>query len=122
MRNIFTPGARIVNVSSHLGHLSLINGEAKKSQHLRELFADQNLPEKTLDSMMTDFMRLAKQGEEGRAANLQTVMLIFKIRASFPTWKVLEWVRTRVHFKVIITAIPARVSCSRSWLIKWKVG
>lgn len=62
MRNIFTPGARIVNVSSHLGHLSLINGEAKKSQHLRELFADQNLPEKTLDSMMTDFMRLAKQG------------------------------------------------------------
>ena len=48
MMDIFTPGARIVNVSSHLGHLSLINGEAKKSQILREMLADPNISEKTL--------------------------------------------------------------------------
>lgn len=62
MRNIFTPGARVVNTSSHLGHLSLINGEAKKSLHLREQMADPNIPEKSLDTLMTQFMNLAKQG------------------------------------------------------------
>ena len=62
MRNIFTPGARVVNTSSHLGHLSLINGEAKKSLHLREQLADPNIPEKSLDTLMTQFMNLAKQG------------------------------------------------------------
>merc|ERR1712096_336095 len=29
LQDIFTPGARLVNMSSHLGHLSMINGEAK---------------------------------------------------------------------------------------------
>ena len=48
MMDIFTPGARIVNVSSHLGHLSLINGEAKKSEILREMLADPAITEKTL--------------------------------------------------------------------------
>ena len=48
MMDIFTPGARVVNTSSHLGHLSLINGEAKKSQILREMLADPNITEKTL--------------------------------------------------------------------------
>ena len=48
MRDILTPGARLVNTSSHLGHLSLINGEAKKSMHLREVLADPNIEEKKL--------------------------------------------------------------------------
>ena len=48
MMDIFTPGARVVNTSSHLGHLSLINGEAKKSQILREMLADPNITEKSL--------------------------------------------------------------------------
>ena len=48
MRDILTPGARLVNTSSHLGHLSLINGEAKKSLHLREVLADPNIAEKKL--------------------------------------------------------------------------
>ena len=48
MMDIFTPGARLVNTSSHLGHLSLINGEAKKSQLLREMLADPSITEKTL--------------------------------------------------------------------------
>ena len=48
MRDILTPGARLVNTSSHLGHLSLINGEAKKSLHLREVLADPDIAEKKL--------------------------------------------------------------------------
>ena len=48
MRDILTPGARLVNTSSHLGHLSLINGEAKNSMHLREVLADPNIEEKKL--------------------------------------------------------------------------
>jgi len=62
LRDIFTPGARIVNMSSHLGHLSLINGEVKQSQTLRELFADPNLSEKNLDSMMSEFVSAANAG------------------------------------------------------------
>jgi len=62
MMDIFTPGARVVNTSSHLGHLSLINGEAKKSQILREMLADPNISEKTLDGLMTQFQSLAKTG------------------------------------------------------------
>ena len=51
MRDILTPGARLVNTSSHFGHLSLINGEAKKSMHLREVLADPNIKEKQLGVM-----------------------------------------------------------------------
>lgn len=60
---------------------------------------------------------LSKQREQWRAADLTALMLLFKIRASFPTWKVLEWIQTRVHFKVITTAIPAHVSSSQGRLI-----
>ena len=49
-------------MSSHLGHLSLINGEVKQSQTLRELFADPNLSEKKLDSMMREFVTAANAG------------------------------------------------------------
>ena len=62
LQNIFTPGARVVNMSSHLGHLSMINGEAKQSLHLREMLADTDLSEKSLDSMMKQYETLASQG------------------------------------------------------------
>jgi len=62
MRDILTPGARLVNTSSHLGHLSLINGEAKKSLHLREMFASKEITEKMLDGLMTEFQEVAKKG------------------------------------------------------------
>jgi len=62
LQDIFTPGARLVNMSSHLGHLSMINGEAKHSLHLREMLADPELTEKTLDEMMKKFETLAGQG------------------------------------------------------------
>merc|ERR1712130_426252 len=62
MREILIPGARIVNTSSHLGHLSLINGEAKKSLHLREQLADPNIEENKLDKLMEDFQSFARSG------------------------------------------------------------
>ena len=55
MRGILTPGARLVNTSSHLGHLSLINGEAKKSMHLREALADPNIEEKKLGVKQNEY-------------------------------------------------------------------
>ena len=82
LRDIFTPGARIVNMSSHLGHLSLINGEVKQSQALRELFADPNLSEKKLDSMMREFVTAANAGgwvEAGWPNCAYTVSKVLKV-------------------------------------------
>jgi len=62
LKNIFTPGARLVNMSSHLGHLSMINGEAKQSLNLREMLADPQLTEASLDVLVNDFERLAAEG------------------------------------------------------------
>jgi len=62
LQDIFTPGARVVNMSSHLGHLSMINGEAKKALILRETLADPDLPEKTLDGLMKNFTLMAGKG------------------------------------------------------------
>eukprot|EP00092_Neocalanus_flemingeri_P038019 GFUD01041388.1.p1 GENE.GFUD01041388.1~~GFUD01041388.1.p1 ORF type:complete len:304 (-),score=65.76 GFUD01041388.1:95-1006(-) len=62
LQDIFTPAARLVNMSSHLGHLSLINGEAKQSLHLREMLASPDLSEKDLDGMMKEFETLAGKG------------------------------------------------------------
>ena len=52
VRGVLTPGARLVNVSSHLGHLSLINGEAKAAMHLRETLADPDVTEKKLGKFL----------------------------------------------------------------------
>jgi len=47
---MLTPAARIVNLSSHLGHLSLIPGAA-----LRKQIGDPELSEQELDSLMLQF-------------------------------------------------------------------
>ena len=62
LQDIFTPGARLVNMSSHLGHLSMINGEAKQSLHLREVLANIDLSEKNLDNLTNQFETFAGQG------------------------------------------------------------
>ena len=62
LKGVFTPGARIVNMSSHLGHLSMINGDSKQSLLLREALADPYLSEKDLDSMMHQFVEVSKSG------------------------------------------------------------
>ena len=49
---ILSDTSRIVNMSSHLGHLSNIPGEKLKKQ-----FADPNLTEKELDEMMMNYLR-----------------------------------------------------------------
>lgn len=68
-------------------------------------------------------LRLAKQREQWRAGDLSALMLLVNIfRASFPTWKVLEWIQTRVHFKVIAAATPAHVSSCRTRLIQREWG
>ena len=55
VRGVLTPGARLVNVSSHLGHLSLINGEAKAAMHLRETLADPDVTEKKLGEFIQSY-------------------------------------------------------------------
>jgi len=73
MRPILTKngGARVVNMSSHLGHLSLITGgelSEMKSHHLRQELADPNIAEKKLDQHLYHFMEVAAAGtwkEEG---------------------------------------------------------
>jgi len=62
LQNIFTPGARVVNMSSHLGHLSMINGEAKQSLNLRQMLADPELTETSLDGLVKQFETLAMEG------------------------------------------------------------
>jgi len=60
MDDILAPNARVVNMSSHLGHLSLITGaEEKRSLRLREILADFDLPEAKLDSLMSQFQTAA---------------------------------------------------------------
>ena len=49
---ILSDTSRIVNMSSHLGHLSNIPGKKLKKQ-----FADPNLTEKELDEMMMNYLR-----------------------------------------------------------------
>lgn len=63
MDAIFSPSARIVNMSSHLGHLSLINGEAKQSLRLRKLLGDPDLAENKLDNLMRQFVTAAYHGK-----------------------------------------------------------
>ena len=47
---MLNPGARIVNLSSHLGHLSHIPGDNK-----RRLLGDPNLTESELDALVLDY-------------------------------------------------------------------
>ena len=68
-------------------------------------------------------LRLTEQREQWRAGDLSALWLLVNIfRASFPTWKVLEWVQTRVHFIAITTSSPARVSRGRSRLFQRECG
>ena len=70
MRSILAPGARLVNTSSHLGHLSLINGEAKKSMHLREVLADPNIEERKLGKKLSILSGVLKSEVWLRMPNL----------------------------------------------------
>ena len=59
---LLRPGARVVNVSSSCGKLSMIDGN--DCQALREKFRDPQLTEAGLDKLMEDFIKLAKDSKE----------------------------------------------------------
>ena len=59
---LLTPGARVVNVSSSCGQLSMIDGE--NCEALRAKFSDPHLTEAGLDKLMDHFIELAKDSKE----------------------------------------------------------
>ena len=63
MGRLMRPGARIVNTSSHLGHLSNINGEDFYAFKIREALANIDISELRLDALMTEFRDMAHSGE-----------------------------------------------------------
>jgi len=65
MTPMLAKGARVVNMSSHLGHLSLITGgelSEMQSRQLRLELADPDISEKNLDKILYDFMMAASAG------------------------------------------------------------
>jgi len=55
-------GGRIVNCSSHLGHLSNLDGREPEATVLREKFGDPQLSEEELDRLVREFLSLAEEG------------------------------------------------------------
>jgi NAD(P)-dependent dehydrogenase (short-subunit alcohol dehydrogenase family) len=69
MCKIFSPmmnqGGRVVNCSSHLGHLSNLDGMEPYASQLRAKFADHNLAEEELDRLVKQFITLSATGGGG---------------------------------------------------------
>jgi len=55
-------GGRIVNCTSHLGHLSNIDGREPLASKLRNKFVDAKLTEDELDKLIKQFANFAKEG------------------------------------------------------------
>ena len=55
-------GGRIVNCSSHLGHLSNLDGREPQASRLRERFTRPDLSEEEVDKLVQEFLALAKVG------------------------------------------------------------
>ena len=60
---MMSQGGRIVNCSSHLGHLSNLDGREPEATLLRDKFSDKNLSEEELDRIIKQFENLT--AEEG---------------------------------------------------------
>ena len=58
-------GGRIVNCSSHLGHLSNLDGREPEATQLREKFGGKTLTEEELDRLVKEFLSLAETGSGG---------------------------------------------------------
>jgi len=67
MCQVFTPmmnqSSRVVNNTSHLGHLSNIDGKEPQATTLRRRFADNRLDEAGLDKLVEEFLALTKSGD-----------------------------------------------------------
>jgi len=62
---ILRPHARVVNISSCLGHLSMIRGTGKAAMELKEKLSSRNLTEEELCQMMQNYVNAVKRGDEG---------------------------------------------------------
>jgi len=62
MRPLLVGGGRVVNMSSHLGHLSHINGNIHGAKELRIRLGNPQITEQELDGHMRDFVSAAKLG------------------------------------------------------------
>lgn len=54
--------ARVVNISSQMGHLSMITGQDKAAIELKERLSSTNLTENELSELMKNFVNSAKEG------------------------------------------------------------
>ena len=55
---LLKPHARVVNLSSLMGHLSWIKGDEPNASILREKFAASDLNEKQLNNLVNQFIKL----------------------------------------------------------------
>jgi len=63
---ILMPHARVVNLSSCMGHLSMIRGTKKANMDLKEKFSSRNLTEEELCNLVEDFLDSVKRGDHGQ--------------------------------------------------------
>merc|ERR1712071_114154 len=63
---ILMPHARVVNLSSCMGHLSMIRGTKKANMDLKEKFSSRNLTEEELCNLVEDFLDAVKRGDHGQ--------------------------------------------------------
>ena len=81
---ILNPGARVVNVSSSVGFLGLLNDRAApenkaKAEELTRLLSSPDLSEAELDGLMNDFVSLAATGEHQAHGWLNSTYMTSKI-------------------------------------------
>jgi len=62
---ILQPHARVVNISSSVGHVSFIRDTGKAGMGLKEKFSSSNLTEEELCSLVQDFVESVKRGDHG---------------------------------------------------------
>ncbi|KAI9565874.1 hypothetical protein GHT06_009672 [Daphnia sinensis] len=83
---ILKPHARVVNLSSMLGHLTQIPGEDSVAVNLRAKLASPDLTYEELDSLMHNFVDAAKKGEHTKygwpASGYYTTYIVSKIGVS----------------------------------------
>lgn len=65
LKPILRPHARVVYISSCLGHLSMIRGTDNAAMELKEKLSSRNLTEKGLCQLMQDYVDAVKRGDEG---------------------------------------------------------
>ena len=71
---------------------------------------------------LLSIVRMAGERQQWWVCNVKSLLWLVNIRASFPAWKVLEGIQTRVHFVALSAALPALLAKHGSGLVQWKCG